>query len=130
MFHSNQELVITRDLKPENIKLVLDFVEQLYGHQPNAFQITPDNRFVLGKIYSEQKGWQEFQFGYDSTLAAHIIYKHFENMKISYEYGDGGYHKGFKVQAVDESLASESHGIKNPFYAIVEISPFTTYYSK
>lgn len=130
MFSSNQLLDISGDLNESKLKSVLDFVVSVYGGEPNAYQITDDKRFVLGHIYKDTEGWEKFQFDYDNVILSRIIYNHLNEGEIEYGDWDGGYHRGFRVKAVEESMAGERKGIKNPFYGIVEISFYTTFYSK
>lgn len=67
MFSSNQQLVITGDLEQtgdleDALRFVIhkhsgDWCADKYRY-PNAFQITPDGKYVLGCIYGEPKeGW-------------------------------------------------------------------------
>ena len=105
----------TRDVKP--IKCV--------------YQITKDGRYCIGYAFDNPKdGWSEFPFDFDLNIISQIIAKHLEKQEIvSYGF-DGGNYKGFIMKAIPEWLGDEHDGVKNPWYGIVEFSPYTCFYSK
>lgn len=129
MFSSNQLLDISGDLNESKLKSVLDFVVSVYGGEPNAYQITDDKRFVLGYIYKDTEGWEKFQFDYDNVILSRIIYNHLNEGEIEYGDWDGGYHKGFRVKAVEESMAGERKGIKIRFMALLKFL-FTLHFTQ
>ena len=107
--------VFTRDCKPAKC----------------VYQKTKDGRYCIGWVFDDMKdGWNEFPFEFDLNIISQIIAKHLEKQElVSYGF-DGSYHKGFIMKAIPDSLSSECDGIRNPFYGIVEFSPYTCFYGK
>ena len=143
MFSSNQILEISGCLSHSGeLCNALEFALKVsdswssFNHITKAdircvYQITPDGRQCIGKSYGKpEDGWNEYPVDFDLSIISQIIIKHLEKQTIMYDGGDGSYHKGFLMKAIDESFASEENGIKNPFYGIVEFTPFTCFYSK
>lgn len=143
MFSSNQVLEVSGCLsKSGELYNALEFALKAsdnltaFEHTTKAdikcvYQITEDGRYCIGKAYGEPKnGWNEFPFDFDLSIISQIIEKHLEKQEVQYNYGDGSYCKGFFMRAIEESLASEYNGIKEPFYGIVEFFPYTCFYSK
>lgn len=48
----------------------------------------------------------------------------------SIELWDGSYEQGYLVKAIQETMATEWNGIKNPFYGYVTIQAHKVFYSK
>lgn len=113
----------TRNDKPS--KCVYQITECVY-------QITEDGRYCIGwNCHNEvENGWNEFQFDFDLNIISQIIAKHLNKQNIKRDIWDGGYDKGFIMEAIPESMGSEYNGIKKPFYGIVEFKPYTCFYSK
>ena len=142
MFSSNQILEFSGSLSHSGeLYNALEFALKASGNldrftradKPSkcVYQITEDGRYCIGWAFDKiEKGWTEFPFDFDLNIISQIIIKHLEKQKIDRDIWDGGYSKGFIIKAIPESMASESNGIKNPFYGIVEFSPYTCFYSK
>ena len=143
MFSSNQVLEISGCLNHNNeLYDALEFALKSSGklkcftrtNNPSkcVYQITKDGRYCIGWSFDGiAEGWTEYQFDFDLNIISLIIAKYLENQEISNDdLGDGSYHKGFIMRAIPEWLGSEYKGIKNPFYGIIEFSPYTCFYSK
>lgn len=134
MFSSNQILQISGDLNHENeLKNALEFALNLDNTRLESivYQITEDRRYCIGWYYENiPDGWTKFQFDFNSEIVAKIIAQHLEKFPKEEGFWDGSYSKGFLMKIIDESLANESNGIKNPFYGIVSFEPYTCFYSK
>lgn len=140
MFSSNQILEVSGDLGHRNdLYNVLEFALKTSGNissftrtdKPSkcVYQITEDGRYCIGWAYEGvEDGWTEFQF--DLSIISQIISKHLSKQEVEKDIWDGVYNKGFIMKAIPESMGSEYNGIKNPFYGIVEFSPYTCFYSK
>lgn len=140
MFSSNQVLTISG--KMEQLGSALAFALDYSGFSeliddPErkthiVYQIAQDGCFCIGYAFDEPKeGWEEFQFGFDRTIVASVIERHIDSLPVEKpDWGDGGYRKGFLMQAISESMASERDGIKRPFYGIVSFRPYYAFYSK
>ena len=48
----------------------------------------------------------------------------------SIELWDGSYEQGYLVKVIQETMASEWNGIRNPFYGYVTIQAHKVFYSK
>lgn len=142
MFSSNQVLEISGCLiHSGELVSALEFALNTSGDS-NAFtrsdkpskcvyQITEDGRYCLGWAFNEiKKGWNEFQFDFDINIIAQIISQHLQKQKVEEGMWDGSYYKGFIMKVIPESMGSESNGIKEPFFGIVEFAPYTCFYSK
>lgn len=136
MFSSNQVLEVSGDLEHrDDLQNALEFALKASGHnKPKSnivYQITEDGRYCLGWAFLDiPDGWHEYPFEFDVEITAKIIAKHLNKQSIRYSGYDGSHNKGFLMKVIEESMASEDGGIKNPFYGIVEFSPFTCFYSK
>lgn len=143
MFSSNQVLEISGSIDHIDelfsaLEFALKFSDNLssFNNVTKAdikcvYQITSDGRYCIGKAYSKPKdGWVEYPFDFDLSIISQIIKKHLEKQKISGCGFDGGCSKGFIMKAIPETMSDNYNGIKNPFYGIVEISPYTCFYSK
>lgn len=143
MFSSNQVLEISGCIQHVGELLnALEFALKASGNlisftrtnKPSkcVYQITEDGRYCIGwSIYDEIiNGWNEYPFDFDLSIISQIITKHLENQQIKIGMWDGGYAKGFIMRAIPVSIGVISNGIKNPFYGIVEFSPYTCFYSK
>lgn len=135
MFSSNQILEISGEFN--QLRGALDFAINYYVTQEKdlVFQITEDGKYCIGwKPESDTiKGWQNFQFDYDSEIVAKIIIQFLKKQKYErspYEYFDGCTGEGFLMKVIPETFADEEKGIKNPFYGIVSFETFTNFYSK
>lgn len=97
-----------------------------------VYQITEDGRYCIGWNCHDkvENGWNEFQFDFDLNIISQIIAKHLSKQEIEGDMWDGGYDKGFIMEAIPESMGSEYNGIKEPFYGIVQFRPYTCFYSK
>ena len=146
MFSSNQILEISGCLDHSNeLSSALEFALKTSGNlssfarkeKPSkcVYQITEDGRYCIGWNCHDkiENGWNEFQFDFDlsiiSQIIAQFLKKHAGKAKCP-NYGDGSYAPGFIMKAIPLSMASESNGIKNPFYGIVEFMPYVCFYSK
>ena len=133
---SNQILEISGSF--DQLRLALDFaINYSRENEKNlCFQITDDGKFCIGwgdKDGNPFKGWEKFQFGYDSEIVAKIIVKHLEMQKYErspYEDFDGGTDEGFLMKVIPETFSDDYKGIKNPFYGIISFQIFTNFYSK
>ena len=142
MFSSNQILEVTGCLSHDKelynaLRFALLFADELKCFERNdkpskcVYQITSDGRYCLGWAFERvEEGWNEFPFDFDLDIIAKIIEKHLEKQKILYGGWDGSYNKGFRMKAIEESMGDEDNGVINPFYGIVEFSPYTCFYSK
>ena len=143
MFSSNQILEVSGCLSHNNeLHNALEFALKTSGNlsgftrndKPSkcVYQITEDGRYCIGWNCHDHiaNGWNEFQFDFDLSIIAQIIAKHLEKQEVSRDMWDGSYSKGFIMRAIPEWLGGEHNGIKNPFYGIVEFSPYTCFYSK
>lgn len=136
MFSSNQVLEVSGNIEHKGeLQNALELALTASGHnQPTSkivYQITPDGRYCIGwAVLDIPDGWKEYPFEFDISITSQIIAKHLNKQSVTYGGWDGSYHKGFLMKAIKKSLASEESGIKNPFYGIVEFSPFTCFYSK
>ena len=50
--------------------------------------------------------------------------------KRQIELWDGSYEQGYLVKVIEETMAAEWNGIKNPFYGYVTIQAHKVFYSK
>ena len=144
MFSSNQILEISgnlSDFNNEEIYNALEFALKLSRNLENftrknepskcVYQITKNGKYCIGWAYNGVKdGWNEFPFDFDLNIISLIIAKHLKNQKVNEDIWDGSYAKGFIMKVIPETLSDEYEGIKNPFYGIVEFSPYTCFYSK
>lgn len=142
MFSSNQILEVSGDLSQGNdLYNALEFALKVSGNinsftraeNPSkcVYQITDDGRYCVGWLYKDiEDGWTEFQFDFDLGIISQIILNHLRNQEIEKDIWDGGYHKGFIMKAIPESMGDEYDGIKKPFYGIVEFKPYTCFYSR
>lgn len=140
MFSSNQVLEISGDINHTNdLYNALEFALKLSGHDFTAqnskakcvYQITDDGRYCIGWSYeTAEKGWTEFQFDFDLSIISQIIAQFLRKQENRRDIWDGMYSKGFIMKSITESMSDEYNGIKSPFYGIVEISPYTCFYSK
>ena len=96
-----------------------------------VYQITEDGRYCIGWVFDGVKeGWNEFPFDFNLNIISQIIKKHLEKQEVIRDMWGGSYDKGFIMKVIPESLSMECNGIKEPFYGIVEFSPYTCFYSK
>lgn len=143
MFSSNQTLEVSGCLSHDGeLYNALEFALKFSGNLNNftrsnkpskcVYQITEDGRYCIGWSFDGiAKGWNEFQFDFDLNIISQIIEQHLKKQDIIYDdYLDGSYRKGFLMKIIEENMGDEYHGIKNPFYGIVEFSPYTCFYSK
>ena len=143
MFHSNQVLEISGCLEHrDELKNALEFVLNTSGELQRftrtenpakcVYQITDNGKFCIGWSSSNliKTGWHEFPFTFDIDVISSIICKHLDSQEIHRCGADGSYRKGFIMRVIPETLDSVQNYIKNPFYGIVEFSPFTCFYSK
>ena len=143
MFSSNQILEISGCLAhKDDLYKALEFALKYNDHLNSfthptktdskcVYQITEDGRYCLGWAWGEPKeGWLKYPFDFDLSIISQIIAQHLGKQDIHYDMWDGSYEKGFLMKAIEESMGSEVNGIKNPFYGIVEFSPYTCFYSK
>ena len=117
----------------------LDFVLKVSGYLAGfengasrcVYQITDDGRYCIGWAHGDiREGWQEYPFEFNSSIITQIIKMHLDKQEVKRGDWDGFYEKGFLIKAIPESLAEEASGIRNPFYGIVEFSPYTCFYTK
>lgn len=135
MFSSNQIFKVSGDMSQLEIALrfAIDFDESNYKRL--VYQKTEDGKYCIGwKPENElPKGWQEFQFDFDTDIVSKIIaqylYKHRESDN-SYEYFDGTTDIGFVMENIPHVFSDEYEGIKEPFYGIVSFKPFMNFYAK
>lgn len=142
MFSSNQILEISGCLNHDGeLYNALEFALKASGdlscfmrtNNPAkcVYQITDDGRYCIGWAFNGVKeGWNEFQFDFDLYIISQIIAKHLGKQEIVRDIWDGSYDKGFVMKTISESMSSEYNGVKNPFFGIVEFSPYTCFYSK
>jgi hypothetical protein len=130
MFASNQILAISGCLSHDgDLKNALEFAMKAHGldvfvrtKNPAkcVYQVTEDGRYCIGWAFNNIKeGWNEYPFDFDLDIISRIIAKHLEKQELERDIWDGSYHKGFVMSGIPESMASETDGIKNPFYGIV-----------
>ena len=133
MMSSNQVFEISGSF--DQLQLALDFAINFDGHGQHTkslvFQTTEDGKYCIGwkPDNGPTKGWQDFQFDFDSEIVAKIIIQFLKKQKRKespYEYFDGGTNKGFLMKLISDG----QDGIKNPFYGIVSFETFTNFYSK
>ena len=142
MFASNQILEISGCIEHEgDLADALEFVLKKDNHmecftrkeKPSkcVWQITEDGRYCLGWAFEGIKeGWNEYPFDFDVKIIAQIIEQFLNKQEIKYDMWAGSYRKGFLMKNIDETMAIEDDGIKNPFYGIVQFLPYTCFYSK
>ncbi len=135
MFSSNQILEISGEF--EQLRQVLVFAIDYYQAQKKelVYQTTEDGKYCIGwkPDSGPTKGWENFQFDYDSEIVAKIIIQFLQKQKYKespYEYFDGGTNTGFLMKNIPETFSDEQDGIKNPFYGIISFETFTNFYSK
>jgi len=135
MFSGNQEFKISGDFS--QLQSALNFVINYYEIREKdlVFQITKDGKYCIGwkPDNCTIKGWQDFQFDYDSEIVAKIIIQFLQKQKYKespYEYFDGSIDKGFLMKNIPETFSDEYECIQNPFYGIVSFESFTNFYSK
>lgn len=135
MFSSNQEFKISGVFS--QLQPALNFAINYYETQEKdiVFQTTEDGKYCIGwKPNSGTiKGWQDFQFDYDSEIVAKIIVQFLQKQKYKespYEDFDGSTDEGFLMKNIIETFSDEYGGIQNPFYGIVSFEPFVNFYSK
>lgn len=143
MFSSNQVLEVSGCLEHKGeLFSALEFALKLSDNLSSfnnvtkadikcVYQITEDGRYCIGKAYNKpEDGWNEYPFDFDLSIISQIIAKHLEKQNINRGIWDGCYDKGFIMKSIPESMSDEYNGIKNPFYGIIEFSPYTCFYSK
>ena len=151
MFCSNQKLEICGPLDEEYIKYVLQVFFKLSGQDKHiskeeyerwcriVYQISQNGNYCLGWGFENiPNGWQEYQFDFDYSIVSLVIKQFLEKKDKSefldyneYENLDGTVKKGFFAIVIQCTLDEEDvHGIENPFYGIVEFSPYAVYYAK
>ena len=144
IFSSNQIFEISGSLSYSNeLETALEFALKYSGQDKRIFQeeidrgcklvykITEDGKYCIGWGFETvPNGWFEYPFKFDIASVSTIIRRHLESFPIKKEVWAGTYEKGFIMKCIDESLASESNGIKSPFYGIVYFKPYTCFYSK
>lgn len=135
MFSSNQEFKISGSF--DQLQLALDFAIKFDGEHAKhlVFQTTEDGKYCIGwkPDRGPEKGWENFQFDYDSEIVAKIIVQFLSKQKYEespYDYFDGGTDRGFLMKAIPETFSDERDGIKKPFYGIVSFEKFVNFYSK
>ena len=135
MFSSNQVLEVSGEF--DQLRGALDFAIDYYETQEKnlVFQITGDGKYCIGwkPDNGATKGWQDFQFDFDSGIVAKIIIqflKKQKNKRSPYEYFDGSTGRGFLMKIIPGTFSEEENGIKDPFYGIVSFECFTNYYAK
>ena len=135
MFSSNQLLEVSGTFY--QLECALCFaINYCEANEKNlVFQTTEDGKFCIGwkPESGTTKGWQDFQFDYDSEIVAKIIIQFLQKQKYKespYEYFDGGTNSGFLMKVIPETFSDEENGIKNPFYGIISFETFTNFYSK
>ena len=135
MFSSNQEFKISGDFS--QLQSALEFAVGYDETQEKdlVFQIIEDGKYCIGWKLDDgpTKGWQDFQFDYNSEIVAKIIIQFLQKQKRKdspYEYFDGSTDEGFLMKNIPETFSDEYEGIKNPFYGIVSFETFTNFYSK
>ena len=135
MMSSNQVFEISGSF--DQLQLALDFAIKFDGTQAKqlVFQTTEDGKYCIGwkSDRGPEKGWENFQFDFDSEIVAKIIVQFLEKQKYEespYEYFDGDTNEGFLMKNIPETFSDEQDGIKNPFYGIVSFETFTNFYSK
>lgn len=130
MFSSNQIFEISGTL--EQLEETLKFVFKFYGCNSNGvyYQIAKDGKFCLG--WYETKNWKKFDLEVDTHIISEMIKVHLKKQERdeSYDWADGSTGDGFLMKCIDETFSDEKDGIKEPFYGIISIEQFTTFYSK
>ena len=135
MFSSNQVFEISGDFS--QLQSALEFAvdyDETSGNQL-VYQTTEDGKYCIGwkPDSGPTKGWENFQFDYDSEIVAKIIVQFLEKQKYEespYEYFDGSTDIGFVMENIPDVFGDEYEGIKNPFYGIVSFKPFMNFYAK
>lgn len=135
MFSSNQIFKVSGDMSQLKMALgfAIDFDES--SHKDLVFQTTKDGKYCIGwKPKNElPKGWQKFQFDFDTDIVGKIIAQYLHKHRESdspYEYFDGSTDIGFVMENIPDDFSDEYEGIKNPFYGIVSFKPFMNFYAK
>ena len=131
MFSSNQILQISGDLgHQDELHNALQYVIERYGSEVRSFQITADGRYAIGWADHKPDIWTNYPFETSVEILEPIIRKFLNKQIVKDDGWDGGYYKGFLIKSVRESMGDEGNGIKEPFYTIVTIEPYTCFYSK
>lgn len=136
MFSSNQvfEVSCTKgQLKPV-LAFALDMANDERNRPRNlVYQTTPDGRFAIGWFHQEPTaGWQTLVSptpSVDLLTEAAIQYLK-DHPDRSIELWDGSYEQGYLVKVIEETMAAEWNGIKNPLYGYVTIQAHKIFYSK
>lgn len=136
MFSSNQvfEVSCTKSQLRAVLAFALDMAHDERTRPRNlVYQMTSDGRFAIGWFHQEPKaGWQTLVSptpSVDLLAEAAIQYlKDYPDRSI--ELWDGSYEQGYLVKAIQETMATEWNGIKNPFYRYVTIQAHKVFYSK
>ena len=136
MFSSNQvfEVSCTKDQLRSVLAFALNLAsEERTNPRKLACQMTTDGKFAIGWFHQEPKsGWQILVSptpSVDLLTEAAIQYLK-DSPDHTMEFGDGSYEQGYLVKAIQETMASEWDGIKNPFYGYVTIQAYKVFYSK
>ena len=124
MFSSNQILQISGNLAhKEELSNTLDFALKLSNHNIN--------KYAIGWGYKEcPKGWKSYDFIPTIDILSLIIKQFLENQTIKSYQCDGTYDKGFLIKSIEETFGDSEDGVKNAFYGIITIEPYTCFYSK
>lgn len=143
MFSSNQVLLLSGPLDGPDLEqalaFALEFSDQLAGFGTESakscpvYQITADGKFCIGWRLKSRTlpHWADFPVPYTAKQIAGRIRDHLRPMYSGPQYTSCGVWKsGFLMSVISESMASESQGVKNPFYGIVSFEVFPVFYSK
>lgn len=127
MFSSNQvfEVSCTKSQLRAVLAFALDLANDERTRPRNlVYQTTSDGRFAIGWFHQEPKaGWQTLVSPTPSVdLLAEAAIQYLKDYPDhSIELWDGSYEQGYLVKVIQETMASEWNGIRNPFYGYVTI---------
>ena len=132
MFSKNQILKISGSINNDDLLYALEYVLNKFDlkNKNLAYQITDDGAYCLGWFsYDEPEiGWNAYTFSYNTDVMSLIIKDHIKNniVKID-EFGDR-VQEGFLIRSCADLKYTERETIKNDFYCIAIITPYTLYF--
>ena len=134
MFSSNQVLKISGNIVTSDLSKALVFVLDYFnmGERKLAYQITEDGDYCLGWYTYEgypEDGWTAFPFEFEPDVNALIIRDHLKDQILDLDGFNGEtIQEGFLIRSIRDLSYNDLDKIRNNFYGIVIITPYTLYY--
>ena len=133
MFSKNQILKISGSINGDDLFYALDFVINYYDIKDKklAYQITEDGSYCIGwYTYDEPEiGWTAYTFKYNADVMSLIIRDHIKDTIVRIDEFNDKVQEGFLIRSIQDLKYSEKDTIKNSFYGIAIITPYTIYYN-